>query len=199
MVNTLQNTSNVQIGTEVTTLAMHWTVTDTCNFLFLVEMSGFALGNVVYIILEIQFQMSATTVSCSGTYGWTFVFRLVFIVAQTFFLFKNQTVRSLSCNSLQRKKERKYVIIWEIESRGYTRQLIGRELNKTRHSFLVRMLFDNIQVISFVADFCISALTDMVDLLLFFFFTVCNRCLMWRCCCELYMLIYYYNFVFNLY
>jgi len=55
-------------------------------------MAGFALGNIVYIILEIQFQMSSTTVPCSGTYGWTFVFRLVFIIAQTFFLFKNQTV-----------------------------------------------------------------------------------------------------------
>jgi len=60
------------------------------------EMLGFALGNVVYIILEIQFHMSPTTVSCSGTYGWTFVFRLAFIVSQTFFLFKNQTVRVLS-------------------------------------------------------------------------------------------------------
>ena len=65
--------------------------------MFVVEISGFALGNVVYIILEIQFQMSVTTVECSGTYGWTFVFRLVFIISQTFFLFKNQTVRSLIC------------------------------------------------------------------------------------------------------
>jgi len=63
--------------------------------LFLVEMcAGFTLGNVVYIILEIQSQMSPSTTECSGTYGWTFVFRLVFIIAQTFFLFKNQTVRS---------------------------------------------------------------------------------------------------------
>jgi len=61
--------------------------------LFVVEMLGFALGNVVYIIIEIQYQMSSTTVTCQGTYGWTFVFRLAFIIAQTFFLFKNQTVR----------------------------------------------------------------------------------------------------------
>ena len=83
---------NLEVA-ERTTLGLY-------NILFLVEMSGFALGNVVYIIIEIQFQMSVTTVACSGTYGWTFVFRLAFIVTQTFFLFKNQTVWALVVNHM---------------------------------------------------------------------------------------------------
>lgn len=63
---------------------------------------GFTLGNVVYIILEIQFQMSSSTSECAGTYGWTFVFRLVFIITQTFFLFKNQTLEVKMCEVLVR-------------------------------------------------------------------------------------------------
>jgi len=52
----------------------------------------FALGNAIYIAIEIQFHMRYSVHSCSGMNGWTFVFRIVFLVTQTYFLFKNPTV-----------------------------------------------------------------------------------------------------------
>ena len=106
----------------------------TYAYLLPVEMSGFALGNVVYIILEIQYQMTPSTVTCSGTYGWTFVFRLAFIVAQTFFLFKNQTVRcsplSTLSTSRQRATSRRPVCVCVCVCVCHTREL-------NRHGWLV--------------------------------------------------------------
>ena len=55
----------------------------------------FTIGNVIYIALEIEYQFDPVTAKCSGVYSWTFFFRLVFVLLQTFFLFKNRTVCDL--------------------------------------------------------------------------------------------------------
>ena len=54
----------------------------------------FALGNIIYIGLEIAFLFSPDVPSyChSAVYDWTFILQLLFVVLQTYFLFKNPQV-----------------------------------------------------------------------------------------------------------
>ena len=52
-------------------------------------LSVFGAGNIVYCVLEVQNVMRPRD-QCADplTYGWTFIPRLIFIILQTFFLFK---------------------------------------------------------------------------------------------------------------
>jgi len=61
----------------------------------------FGLGNVVYCALEILGTMTYSA-GCplQATYGWTYIPRLVFVVVQTFFLFKGSQIRAFRCEPL---------------------------------------------------------------------------------------------------
>ena len=60
-----------------------------------VRAAVFGMGNVVYCALEIQNVMRSRA-GCSEqyTYGWTYIPRMIFIVVQTFYLFKGTEVGS---------------------------------------------------------------------------------------------------------
>ena len=57
-------------------------------------MAVFAIGNLIYIGLELEYHLGGhVPAECNpAVFGWTFLFRLIFIVVQSFFIFKNSKV-----------------------------------------------------------------------------------------------------------
>ena len=53
----------------------------------------FAIGNVIYVGLELGYHLAGDVPNnCKTTFGWIFILRLIFIIIQSFFIFKNPKV-----------------------------------------------------------------------------------------------------------
>lgn len=54
----------------------------------------FGIANLTYISLEIDVLFSSEECGDPATYGWTFILHLIFVIMQTFFLFKVSEVNN---------------------------------------------------------------------------------------------------------
>ena len=71
------------------------------NILF--NITVFAIGNLIYVGLELEYHLGGHVPrECNpADFGWTFVLRLIFLIVQTFFIFKNPKVSGPEVNVQQ--------------------------------------------------------------------------------------------------